>query len=345
MDAYVLHGINHFGIESIKNPTPGFGEVVIQVKAAGICGSDIPRIYKTGTYAYPLVPGHEFSGVIIEVGEGVDLSWMGKRVGVSPLIPCKKCILCQKKQYELCQQYGYVGSRADGAFAQYVKVPEWNLMTLPQSVSFEQGAMLEPMAVAVHAMRRCTLKKDEKVAICGLGTIGLLLAMFLHEYGIENITVIGNKNIQKEKILDLGLSEDCWRDARLGDMDEAHLSYEADVFFDCVGSNEVLLQAIHHTTAGGRIVVVGNPASDMMVDRTTYWKILRKQLTVVGTWNSSYTRELTDDWYYVMERLALGIISPQKIISHRMNFESLIQGVELMRDKTQEYIKVMGIFS
>lgn len=345
MKAYVLHDIDDFRLEEVQKPEPGPGEVLVEVRAAGICGSDIPRIYKTGTYSYPLIPGHEFSGVVTGLGEGTDETWMGRRVGLFPLIPCRRCKPCLGEQYEMCRSYGYIGSRRDGGFAEYVRIPRWNLVALPDNVSFEQGAMLEPMAVAVHAMRRADPLPEDRVVICGLGTIGLFLLMFLKERGIENVLAIGNKDIQREKALALGVSEDCWFDTRTGDVNAwlSEREHEADLFFECVGRNEVLAQAVSHTACGGRVVTVGNPASDMTLERQTYWKILRNQLTVVGTWNSSYNGKPEDDWHYVMDRLADGRIQPERMITHRLDFDNMERGFRLMRDKTEEYVKVMGI--
>ena len=138
------------------------------------------------------------------MAEESDSGWVGKRVGVFPLIPCKKCDSCQKEQYETCSNYDYIGSRRDGGFAEYVAVPVWNLLPLPETVTFEEAAMLEPMAVAVHAMRRACPSASDQVAVCGLGTIGLFLVMFLLEAGIENLLLIGNKDFQKEMVLRLG---------------------------------------------------------------------------------------------------------------------------------------------
>jgi len=105
----------------------------------------------------PLIIGHEFSGEIAQCGEKADSAWKGKRVGIFPLIPCGECTPCHNKMYEMCRHYSYLDSRRNGAFAEYVSVPEWNLIELPNNVSYEQAAMLEPMAVAAHSMRRCLL--------------------------------------------------------------------------------------------------------------------------------------------------------------------------------------------
>lgn len=345
MKAYVLHGIGDMRYEEVPVPVLKPGEVLVEVKAVGICGSDIPRIFENGTYSFPLIPGHEFSGIVTETGRETDSSWSGKRVGVFPLLPCGTCAPCQKDHYEMCRAYSYLGSRTNGAFAQYVAVPTWNLVELPEGVSFEAAAMLEPMAVAVHALRSIDPAKKERVAVCGLGTIGLLLAMFLKEPGIDNLLLIGNKEFQRKNVLDLGIAEEQYFDSRDGDTADYILKRTdglgADVFFECVGKNETVLTALRATAPGGRIQLVGNPASDMNFDRNTYWKILRNQLTVKGNWNSAFLHCEEDDWHYVLKRLSEGKIQPERYITQRFRLDELEKGLRIMRDKTEEYVKVM----
>ena len=198
MKAWVLHKANDFQFNEVDTPVLEANEVLVAVKAVGICGSDIPRVYQTGAHRHPLIPGHEFSGEVVAVGEKVDSKWLQKRVGIFPLIPCKKCMPCKKKQYEMCRNYDYLGSRRDGGFAEYVAVPKENLLELPDQVDFEEAAMLEPMAVAVHAIRRMDVQTSDTVVVCGLGTIGMLLLLFLMEKGVKNILAIGNKEFQKQ---------------------------------------------------------------------------------------------------------------------------------------------------
>lgn len=406
MKAYVLHDIGDIRYEEVKKPILKPDEVLIEVKAVGICGSDIPRIFENGTYSFPLIPGHEFSGCIVETGAEADSDWLGKRVGVFPLLPCRNCVPCGRQHYEMCRSYSYFGSRTDGAFAQYVAVPVGNLVELPEEVSYEAAAMLEPMAVAAHAMRSMGLGEDaglsnagerigceekdirvekkigpaekdiraeeetspavkgvkaeeeagratksigqdrkETVAVCGLGTIGLLLTMFLKEAGIDDLLVIGNKEFQKKNILDLGIPEDRYLDSRDGDIVHRILDRTGglgvDVFFECVGKNETVSEAILATAPGGRIQLVGNPASDMNFDRNTYWKILRNQLTVRGNWNSTFLHSDEDDWHYVLNLLQEGKIHPEHYITQRFRLDELEKGLHIMKDKTEEYVKVM----
>lgn len=346
MKAWVLHNIGDFRCEEVERPRICDNEVLVAVKAVGICGSDIPRVYRDGAHRMPLIIGHEFSGQVVEAGEKVDRAWIGKRVGVFPLIPCRECTPCRHSQYEMCRNYSYLGSRCDGGFAEYVAVPEWNLIELPDSVSFEEAAMLEPMSVAVHAMRRVMPSKEDTVVVCGLGTIGTLLVMFLLDAGVKNLFVIGNKEFQRQTMLQMGIADECYCDSRTSDIrkwiSEQTNGAGADVFFECVGRNETVVQAIDSTAPAGKICMVGNPYSNMELDKNTYWKILRNQLTVTGTWNSSFLHSMEDDWHYVLNRLEQGKISPSKLISHRFLLEEIEKGFHIMRDKSEDYIKIMA---
>ncbi|SKB94736.1 L-iditol 2-dehydrogenase [Lachnospiraceae bacterium] len=352
MKAYVLHDINDLRFEDVQKPVPSPGEVLLKVSAAGICGSDIPRIYDTGAHVHPLIPGHEFSGIVEELGNGADESLSGKRVGVFPLIPCMECDPCRHGKYEMCRHYSYIGSRRDGAFAEYVAVPSRNVIVIPDEISMETAAMLEPMAVAVHAMRRgfktCEIINGYAV-VFGMGTIGLMLTAFLLDAGVDpdKLLAIGNKSFQREMALEIGVKADNFYDIREGDTDgwinEKTDGRGVELTFECVGKNVTVVQAVDHASPSGRIVFVGNPHSDMDFSRDVYWKILRNQLKITGTWNSSFTGEKSDDWHYVLDRLKKGTIKPEKFITHRFSLNELHKGFKLMRDKSEPYVKVMGI--
>lgn len=353
MKAWVLHEADNIQYEEVENPQPGETEVLVSVKAVGICGSDIPRIYRDGAHRMPLIPGHEFSGQVVKTGSRADKKWLHKRVGIFPLIPCHSCAACRKGKHEMCRQYSYLGSRRDGGFAEYAAVPVDNLIELPENVTYEQAAMLEPMAVAVHAMRRVSIAQTDTVVVCGLGTIGQLLVMFLLERGIQNILAIGNKDYQREKVSALGLPESRFCDSRQEDVEiwvDLHTDNAGtDVFFECVGRNETVSQAINLTAPGGRICMVGNPYTNMKLDKQTYWKLLRNQLEVTGTWNSSFFGSADEnayentDWNYVISLLKQKRIAPEQLISHRFDLEHLDKGLHIMRDKSEDYVKVMAV--
>jgi L-iditol 2-dehydrogenase len=264
-----------------------------------------------------------------------------------------ECDQCRQQKYEMCRHYNYLGSRTDGGFAEYVRVPEWNLIRLPDLVTFEQAAMMEPMAVAVHAIRKVlnestfSNNNEVSVAVCGLGTIGLCMVMFLKYMGFSNVYAIGNKSFQKRTLSELGIDENHYIDSSMMTDDDGRVTDEwrdrFDIFFEAVGKNDTLNLGIQTVKPGGYIRLTGNPVSDMTLPRDIYWKILRGQITISGTWNSSFTHSETDDWHLVLSALENGGLSPERLITHRYPLDRLEAGLLMMRDKTEDYIKVMVI--
>jgi len=344
--AWVLHDIGKISLEDVTIPIPKDNEVLIRVMAAGICGSDIPRIYETGAHKMPLIPGHEFSGVVDDAGPGVDKGLIGKRVAVFPKIACGKCDMCLSGSPLQCRNYDYIGSRRDGAFAEYVTAPAGNLLEIPGNVGFEEAAMLEPFAVAANAVRTGTkdIDTDKPVAVCGLGTIGLMVTMLLKESGFSDIYVIGNKNGQKNRVKELGITEDCYCDSAETDP----LKWLSDkkggvyLYFECVGKNETISLGIEALNPGGRLILVGNPYSDMTFSKDNWWKILRNQITLSGIWNSSFSQNDRDnDWNYVLDKLSGEDIRPSRLISHKLELETLETGLLVMKEKKEDYCKII----
>lgn len=356
MKAYVLEGINQLTYKEIDKPKLQTGYVLVEVKAAGICGSDIPRVFTTGTYHFPTIPGHEFSGVVVEAFDSVGEDWVGKRVGVFPLIPCQECACCVKKQYEMCRNYNYLGSRCDGGFAEYVAVPVWNLIELPDGVSFAEAAMLEPASVALHAVRRLDFDGVSSVALFGLGTIGIIIAQWLHIYGIKTVIATGHSDRHGEVMKSVTPDDYVYVDATSArdvdtGMDAAGSVCEqildltggigVDAVLDCVATSGSLKDALDCVKPSGQIVVVGNPKGDVAVDKNTYWKILRKQIRLTGTWNSSFTHDNEDDWHTVLEACADGKLVLRDLITHPLGFDELHKGLDVMRNKSEYRNKVM----
>ena len=146
----------------------------------------------------------------------------------------------------------------------------------------------------------------------------------------------------------LGIEPDHYCDTRSGDcvkwLTDRTEGEGVDLFFECVGKNEVLTQGVGSIAPGGTLLLVGNPSTDMLLEKTVYWKLLRRQITVRGTWNSSFTHEDKDDWHFVLDLLERGRIHPEDVITHRFLMKELMNGFELMRDKSEDYIKVLGEF-
>ena len=156
---------------------------------------------------------------------------------------------------------------------------------------------------------------------------------------------MGNKEFQRKTVLKMGLDESNYCDSKKQDISEwlferTH-GLGADVFFECVGKNETVSQAVDLTSPGGRICLVGNPYSDMLLEKAVYWKILRNQLTITGTWNSTFTHQADDDWHYVLDRLEQKRISPKELISHELKLDDAEKGFLTMLEKREDYIKIM----
>lgn len=344
MKAYVLNGIGQLDLTEVQEPELRQGEVLVEVKAAGICGSDIPRIFVNGTYHFPTIPGHEFSGVVCGVSDASQEKLIGKRVGVFPLIPCMECNPCRNRQYEMCMHYDYLGSRRDGGFAEYVAVPVRNLIELPDEISFEAAAMLEPASVGIHALQRVDSGKIKSAAVIGPGTIGLLTAQWLRILGVKDIYLIGTKTGQEKlaKELQFGNFYNGKQTNAVEKILEQTSGEGIDLAIECAGYGETLRDCLNAVRRGGNVIVMGNPHADIQLERDVYWKILRKQLCLNGTWNSSFApEEESDDWTKTLNAIVSQQLKPEKQITHKLEFEELHRGLEIMKNKSEYYNKIM----
>jgi L-iditol 2-dehydrogenase len=344
MKACVLHSIGDLRYEEVEDPHPEAGEVLLRVDACGVCGSDIPRVFEKGTYRFPTIPGHEFSGTVLQCGEGVDPKWVGKQVVVFPLIPCRKCAYCQAGRYALCEDYDYLGSRSDGAFAEYVVAPEWNLTPVPAGVSQEQAAMTEPAAVAVHALRQAGVDAGDAVMIFGAGPIGLMLGQWARAMGAGRVLLADIDTQRLDFAKKLGFADvrnpkeaECaaWAHEVLGRL--------PDVVVEASGSAAAYEQCLLCARTLGRVVLMGNPAGEMKVSQNAYWSILRKELTVHGTWNSVYRAAPRDEWQLALDFMAAGKLDVKPLITHRIDLANLPQMLVNLREKTEFANKVLVV--
>ena len=331
MKAYVLHGIGDLRYEDCPLPEIRPGWALVKVLAAGICSSDIPRIFEKGTYHFPTIPGHEFSGQVEKVADESDSQWVGKRVGVFPLIPCKECPFCEKGQYETCSHYDYIGSRRDGGFAEYVAVPVWNLIGLPETVSDVQGALLEPAAVALHAVKRLEIFPGASVCVVGTGAIGLLAGQWAKIFGAGRVAVKGRSESKRQIVQQCGLEYQT----------EFRAGEEYDRVIEAVGSAKALEESLLLTAPGGKLVLMGNPDGPRALSQNLYWRVLRKQLALIGTWNSSYGNS-DSDWADTVEAMRTGALKTDAVVSHVLQKEDLREGLEIMKGKLENYVKIIG---
>ena len=337
MKAYVLHAVNDLRYDEIEIPKCPKGWAIVKVMASGVCSSDIARVFTKGTYNFPTIPGHEFAGEVYSVGDQQDALLLGKKVGVFPLIPCRDCAQCSKKHYEMCVNYDYVGSRRDGGYAEFVAVPVWNLIELPENISFVSAAMLEPLAVALHAIKIGEIKKGGNVAIIGTGMIGISAGQWAYKYGASKVTVIGRDETKRELVEKCGLEY-------LVCTSPTHM-VEYDFVLEAVGTPSAVELAVSGATPGGTVLLMGNPSGDITFLQSLYWRILRKQLVLKGSWNSSYNGTYSSDWTEVLAAIANNEINVEPLVTHVFSQEELPQALNLMLEHKTPYCKVMTIWN
>ena len=191
MKALVLHEVGKLTLDEVPVEEIRPGTVLVKIKACGICSSDVERVFINGTYHFPTIPGHEFSGQIVAVGDGVDEKLLGRRTCVFPMLPCFDCPSCKKQQYAQCSHYDYFGSRRDGGFAEYLVVPTWNLVLFDESLSYDVAAMCEPAAVGIHANGLANVRAGQTVLVIGTGMIGYVCAAFASQI-TDKVIMCGN---------------------------------------------------------------------------------------------------------------------------------------------------------
>ncbi|QHW35001.1 galactitol-1-phosphate 5-dehydrogenase [Paenibacillus rhizovicinus] len=343
MKANVLYGLGDLRTADIDRPVPGAGEVLLRIGACGVCGSDIPRVFTKGTYRFPTVPGHEFAGRIVELGAGVDPALLNCKSAVFPLLPCRNCAYCEIGEFALCDNYDYMGSRRDGGFAEYIVVPVWNLVLAPDSLSFEELAMTEPAAVAVHALRQAGIDIGDSVLISGAGPIGLMLAYWSRAWGASRIMLADVDATKLDFANALGFA-DTFNPLQgsVGDWAKSLTNGAgADVAIEGAGISASWENCLRAVRKLGRVVLMGNPAGGMALTQDGYWEMLRKQLTVRGTWNSGYAASPRNEWKLAVDSMASGKLDLKPLISHRCSLDETFEALQMMRDRSQFFNKVL----
>ncbi len=341
MKALNLHAIGDLRYEDVPMPMRGKGEVLMKIRACGICGSDLPRVFTKGTYHFPTIPGHEFAGEIVEAD---NQELVGRHAAVFPLLPCFECEACRMGEYAQCSDYDYYGSRRDGAFAEYIVVKEWNLVLLDSDISFEEAAMCEPAAVALHAIGQAGVCGGDTVAIFGAGPIGIMLGLWAKAAGALRVVLCDIDPTKVEFAHKLGFVD------AVNSMENDPVEWikgltegrGADVCIEGAGVAATWEQALKAAKNFGTVVCMGNPAKDMTLTQKGYWEILRKQLTLKGTWNSNYN-DIHNDWQASMEAIASKKIDVRPLISHRFHLCDADKAFGVMRERKEFFNKVMFV--
>ena len=323
-----LYAVNDLRYEEMPIPECLDDEVLVQIKSCGICGSDIPRVFIKGTYHFPTVIGHEFSGIVVEDKTG---EFTGKRVAVFPLLPCFKCDSCKNENYAACANYDYYGSRRDGGMAEYIAVKRWNLVLLPDNITYDEGAMCEPVSVGRHAVKKLNISKGDNILISGAGPIGIIAGQWAKSEGAKDIYYFDIDERKIEFAKTMGFKE-----------------YSDNEKIDCViegtGHSGAIEKCLKAVKPFGKVVLMGNPAGEVLLAQNTYWHILRKELTVLGTWNSSYS-EKNNDWKASIKAISEGLLDIKPLITHRYPLSECNKAFNMMRERKEFYNKVMLVMN
>lgn len=315
-----LHNVDDLRYEDIPLEECKEDEVLVNVKSCGICGSDISRVFTKGTYHFPTVIGHKFSGKVVFDPQG---SLTEKQVVIFPLLSCFKCKNCEMQNYATCENYDYYGSRRNGGMSEYLAVKRWNILVMPKNITYDEGAMCEPVSVARHAVLKLDIKKGDNVFISGAGPIGLVAGQWAKLFGAENVYYT---DIDEQK---LEFDEKC-----------GFQRYSKGIVIDCAlegtGHSDALKKCLEVVKAHARLVFMGNPIGDINLSQTTYWHILRKELKISGTWNSAYN-DTENDWNESL--LAMSDVKP--LITHKYPLSNCNEAFEMMRDRKEFYNKVI----
>lgn len=316
MNAWVLHGEKDIRLEERKVPQPAAGEVLVGVRAAGICGSDL-HYYAHGRCGNfiptrPFTLGHEFAGEIVAVGAGVEDSRVGERVAIDPSRPCGKCRMCRAGRYNLCPEMVYFGSASvvppsEGCFAEYVTAPAQNAWTIPEGFDYSLGALLEPLSVAMHAVQRSGGVAGKSVLVTGGGTIGQMILLCANACGASRVVVSDLRPFAREFAIERGAYGALDpADASCTEQAEAFAEEGFEVVFEAAGVGAALNQGMQLAAKGATVVQVGTLPDGTEIPANLF---LTRELNYVASWRFANVFER------VIDLIVSGKIKPLPLIT------------------------------
>lgn len=320
----------------VDKPVPDNNQVLIQTRRIGVCGSDIHVFHGLHPYtSYPVVQGHEASGVIVEVGSEVkDLS-LGDKVTFMPQVPCGECYPCTHGMYHICETLEVMGFQTGGVAQEYFALDEEFILKLPADVSLDHAAMIEPVAVAVHALSRGEDIKDKNVLVLGAGPIGNLVAQVARASGVSGVMITDISKYKLEKARACGIEYTI--NTSEEDLDVAISrnfgSDRADLILECVGAQTTIDQAVVNARKGTTIVIVGVFGDKPLVD---IGLVQDRELKLVGT--LMYRKA---DYERAIELLAQDSLNLDEMITHHFPFAEYLKAYETIEAAKGDIMKVM----
>ena len=326
MDAVKISQPNKLDVVSIPRPKPLDDEILIKVMSSGICGTDI-HIYR-GEYLgeYPVIPGHEFSGLVEAVGPSVTRFQPGDRVAVEPNIACDNCLNCLNNRHNFCQNWIAIGVTRAGGMAQYTTAPEKAVFNIGD-IPFEHGAFMEPLSCVLHGVTRLAPEPAARIAIFGAGPIGILLLQVLRLQGAAEIHVVDMNPNRAEFANEKGA------DAVTTSMDDLP-NRDYDVVVDATGAIPVMSRCLDFIRHGGKVLLFGVPPSDSRMEIEAF-QIFRKGLTILSSFTSLRNS------YQALDLIKKERISLDGLISHKLTLDKFQDGISLIERGLENVKKVM----
>lgn len=320
----------------IETPVPKAGEVLIRIMKIGVCGSDIHVWHGKHPFtSYPVTQGHEVSGEIAALGAGVENFEVGQKVTIQPQVVCGKCYPCRHGKYNLCETLKVMGFQTTGVASEYFAVDAAKVTPLPQEMSFDEGAMIEPLAVAVHAVRKFGDMQGMRVAVLGAGPIGILVAQAAKGMGAESVLITDISDLRLEKARQCGV--DFCVNTREADFGEALVSSfgpdKADVIYDCAGNNVTMGQAIRCARKGSTIILVAVFAGMAEVDLA----VLNDHELDLNT-TMMYRNE---DYLEAIELVRAGKVDLKPLISKHFAFRDYAEAYRYIDENRETTMKVI----
>jgi len=323
--AAVLYAPHDVRIEERPVPKPGPREVLIEIKAVGVCGSDVHYYEhgRIGSYVVrqPLILGHEASGIIVDVGEGVNKGRVGERVAIEPGIPDGVCEQCRSGRYNLCPNVRFFGTPPiDGAFTNYVTIPESFAYKLPDQRSEEEGALIEPLSVGLWSCRKAMLRGADHVLITGAGSVGVLALKVALALGATQITMT---DVSPQR-LEMGRKLGATRTVNVAETPLTNVGVEADVLIECSGNQKALMDGIRSLRPAGKAVAVGmSPGEEVSVPMSF---LQNREITLTGTFR--YANTYAD----AIALVATGRIDLKPIITGHYTLEETEQALQATKN-------------
>ncbi len=340
MRVAVLERQNVMSMQERQRPAPGPGEVLVRVHRVGVCGSDV-HYYTHGRIGgfiveKPIVLGHEMAGVIEDAGAGVDRKRIGERVAVEPGVPDRTCEWCRRGRYNLCPNVEFMATPPfDGALADYIVTPADFAFALPENVSLDEGALMEPLSVGVYAIHRSGIKAGETVAVFGAGPIGLVTLQVARAAGAGAITVIDLEPGRLDTAKRLGATTTI--NAKDVNAVETLLAQTGgrgvDIVFEAAGNARTAGDAVRIAKRGGRVVMIGLPPEDNFPYPLVHAMAREIDIFTVFRYANVYPAAIA--------LVAEGRVETKSLITHRFPLEQAENALQLSDSRADGVIKAM----